>query len=132
MKLLHSILLIAIALIASIQALDLDNETLSNRPGGKSLRGNSSENLQSVQEPTEIGVQTAVSMITKVRELRKKKKKKKNKGPKTPRSSKTPNSSKAPKKNKKAKKGKKRGRRAGGASTASLEGEAKTNIFTRF
>lgn len=123
MKLLHSILLIAIALIASIQALDLDN--------GKSLRGNSSENLQSVQEPTEIGVQTVTSMITKVRELRKKKKKK-NKGPKTPRSSKTPNSSKTPKKNKKAKKGKKRGRRAGGASTASLEGEAKSNIFTRF
>lgn len=123
MKLLHSILLIAIALIASIQALDLDR---------KSLRGNSSENLQAVQEPTEIGVQTATSMITKVRELRKKKKKKKHKGPKTPRSSKTPNSSKAPKKNKKAKKGKKRGRRAGGASTASLEGEAKTNIFTRF
>lgn len=124
MKLLHSILLIAIALIASIQALDLDN--------GKSLRGNSSENLQSVQEPTEVGVQTVTSMITKVRELRKKKKKKKNKGPKTPRSSKTPNSSKTPKKNKKAKKGKKRGRRAGGASTASLEGEAKSNIFTRF
>ena len=124
MKLLHSILLIATALIASIQALDLDN--------GKSLRGNSSENLQSVQEPTEIGVQTVTSMITKVRELRKKKKKKKNKGPKTPRSSKTPNSSKTPKKNKKAKKGKKRGRRAGGASSASLEGEAKSNIFTRF
>lgn len=127
MKLLHSILLIAIVLIASIQALDLDN--------GKSLRGNSSENLQSVQEPTEVGVQTVTSMITKVRELRKKKKKKKNKGPKsskTPRSSKTPNSSKTPKKNKKAKKGKKRGRRAGGASTASLEGEAKSNIFTRF
>merc|ERR1711976_993776 len=124
-------LLIAIALIASIQALDLDNEILSNTSSGKSLRGNSSENLQSVQEPTEIGVQTATSMMTKVRELRKKKKKK-NKGPKTPRSSKTPNSSKAPKKNKKAKKGKKRGRRAGSASTASLEGEAKTNIFTRF
>ena len=117
MKLLHSILLIAIALIASIQALDLDN--------GKSLRGNVSENLQSVQEPTEIGVQTVTSMITKVRELRKRK----HKGPK---SSKTPRSSKTPKKNKKAKKGKKRGRRAGGASTASLEGEAKSNIFTRF
>merc|ERR1711976_452062 len=97
-------LLIAIALIASIQALDLDNEILSNTSSGKSLRGNSSENLQSVQEPTEIGVQTATSMMTKVRELRKKKK---------------------------TKKGKKRGRRAGSASTASLEGEAKTNIFTR-
>jgi hypothetical protein len=121
MKLLHSILLIAFALIASIQALDLDS--------GKSLRGNSSENLQSIQEPTEIGVQTVTSMITKVRELRKKKK---NKGPKTPRSSKTPNSSKTPKKNKKAKKGKKRGRRAGGTPTGSLEGEAKSNIFTRF